>query len=118
MRTSKRINRMAIISFITGLVALLSLCLYWVLQTVIFPHQTVEFVNRVILPIMDASTMVRNFCAITALVTGIISLNQIKKEGHVEKGKLFGWIGIVLGLSWILFGLAVGVIFSLAEFLH
>lgn len=109
---------MALISFITGLVALLSLCLYWVLQIAIFPHQTVEFANRVILPIMDASTTVRNFCAITALVTGIIALNQIKKTQPIERGRLFAWIGIVLGLSWILFGLAVGVIFSLAEFLY
>jgi len=109
---------MAIISSIFGLVALISLGLYWVLQILIFPNQTVEFANRVILPIMDVSTTVRNFCALTALVTGIIALNQIKKTQTIERGQLFAWIGIGLGSSWILFGLTVGVIFSLAEFLH
>jgi len=118
MQTSKRINRIAMISFIFGLIALFSLGLYWALQTVIFPGHTAEFANRVILPIMDASTMVRNLCAVVALVTGIIALIQIKKAASSEKGKLFAWIGIALGAGWILFGLAVGVIFTLAEFLH
>ncbi|MBA3073539.1 MAG: DUF4190 domain-containing protein [Anaerolineae bacterium] len=117
MQTSKRINRMALISFILGLIALLSLGLYWELQTLIFSHNTDEFANRVILPIMDGSTTVRNFCALTALVSGIIALNQIKKAGQFEKRKLFAWIGIVLGSSWILFGIAVGFIFSLAKLL-
>jgi hypothetical protein len=117
MQTSKRLNRMALISFIFGLVALFSLGLYWALQTLFFPNQTVEFANRVILPIMDGSTTVRKFCALTALVSGIIALNQIKKAGQFEKGKLFAWIGIVLGSSWILFGIAVGFIFSLARLL-
>ncbi|MBA4383224.1 MAG: hypothetical protein C0410_00665 [Anaerolinea sp.] len=118
MQTSKRINRMAMVSFISGLIALFSLGLYWALQALIFPGHTVDFANRVILPIMDASTMVRNLCATTALVTGIIALVQIKKAAPSGKGKLFAWIGIVLGAGWILFGLAVGVIFTLAEFLH
>jgi hypothetical protein len=117
MQTSKRINRMAMISFIFGLIALLSLGLYWGLQTLVFPAHTVEFANRVILPIMDGSTMVRNLCATTALVTGIIALVQIKKTMSTEKGRLFAWIGIALGTSWILFGLAVGIIFTLGEIL-
>ena len=118
MQSPNRINHMAIISFIFGLIALLSLVFYWVLQIMIFPNQTVEFANRVVLPIMDGSTMVRNFCALTALVTGVIALNQIKKARQIEKGKLLAWMGIGLGASWILFGLAVGVIFSLAKVLH
>jgi len=110
MQTSKKLNRMAFFSFIFGLIALLSLGLSWVLQNMIFQSYSVVFANRVILPIMDVSTMVRNLCATMALVAGIIALNQINKAGLIEKGKFFAWIGIVFGSTWIFFRLAFRVI--------
>ena len=109
---------MAWVSFIFGLIALFSLGLYWALQSLVSPTLSVDFANRVILPIMDLSTMIRNMCAVVALVTGIIALVQIKKEVSSEKGKLFAWIGIALGAGWMLFGLLVGVIFTVGEILY
>jgi len=67
---------------------------------------------------MDLSVSLRNFCALTALVTGILGLREIKQKEVTEKGKTLAWVGIVLGAGWILFGLLIGIIFLLAEILH
>ena len=114
-------NRLAIISFVSGLIALLSLGLYWALFSIAYPSSpgySSESTNRAFLTIMDLSVSLRNLCAFTALVTGILGLREIKKKGEIGKGKILAWVGIVLGAGWILFGLLVGITFLLAEILH
>jgi hypothetical protein len=115
VHNSAKNNRLALVSFICGLIALLSLGLYWLLQALAFPSSSEVMGNRFILPIMDITVSVRNLCAITALVTGLIAINQIKKAGLKEKGRAFAWIGIVMGAGWILFGLLVGALFLFSE---
>jgi hypothetical protein len=45
---------------------------------------------------------------------GILALLEIKKKGGMEKGKLFAWVGIILGAAWILFRVGIALFFILA----
>ena len=117
MEINKKTNRLAIISLISGLIGFISLGLYWIMYTEV-ASSSEELVNRFLIPIMDGSVSVRNVCAPSALITGIIALIEIKKKDGTEKGRLLAWVGIALGAGWILFGLLVGVTFLLAEGLH
>ena len=121
MENSVETNRLTMVSFLSGLIVLFSLALYYVLVSIAFPSSpgtSPEPTNRAILTIMDVSVSVRNLCALTALVTGILGLREIKNKGGNEKSKILAWIGIALGAGWILFGLLVGITFLLAEILH
>lgn len=108
MQNSVKINRLAMISFVSGLVviALLSFGLYWSL----FPASPV-YANTIRI-ILDISVSVQYLCAPVALLTGILALRDIKKKGGTEKGRLLAWIGIILGAGYTLFGLLVFIIFS------
>ena len=117
MENSVKTNRLAIVSFVSGLIALFSLGLYWVLFTIAFPSSP-EPMNRAIITIMDLSVSVRNLCAPAAIITGILGLREIKKKDGAEKGKILSWVGIVLGVGWVIFGFLVGITFLLAEILH
>lgn len=117
MESSTKTNRLAIVSFVSGLIALLTLGLYWALFTMAFPSSP-EPSNRALITIMDLSVPVRNVCALAALITGILALREIKKKDGTEKGKILSWVGIVLGGGWIIFGLLAGIMFLLAEILH
>ncbi len=108
MKPENKINPLALISFISGLTALLSI-------GIIFAIYNLSELTDGILFITDGILMpVRNLAVLTALVTGILALIIIKKTGGVEKGKIYAWIGIVLGAGWLLFGLLVGLIFLLS----
>lgn len=112
MENSLKTNRMAIVSFISGLIAILSIGL-------IFGLYNSQETTDGIISITDGIIMpLRNLFVIVALLTGILALRQIKKKGGTEKGKIFAWIGIVIGAGWLVFGLVVGVTFLLAEILH
>lgn len=74
--------------------------------------------DRAINAVMELTVPLRKLCALIALVTGILGLTEIKKKDGIEKGKTLAWVGIVLGVGWILFGLLVGITFFLAEILH
>jgi hypothetical protein len=121
MESSLETNRLTIVSFISGLIVLLSLGLYYGLFSIAYPTssgQSPLLPERTIITIMDGSVSVRNFCALTALVTGILGLREIKVKDGNEKGKILAWIGIVIGSGWLLLGLLVGISFFLAEFFH
>ena len=121
MDNPARTNRLSIASFVSGLIALLSLGLYWGLLYFALPSPSglsAEPANRAITAIMDLTVPLRNLCALTALVTGIFALIEIKKKGSIERGKTFAWTGIALGAGWILFGLLTGITFFLAEIIH
>jgi len=122
MESSIKTNRLAIISFVSGFIALISLGLYWVLFPIAFPGDSSgvmpESVNNPIFTILDLSGSVRNLCVPVALLTGILALREIKKKDGTEKGKILAWVGIVLGAGWFIFGFLVAITFFLAESLH
>ena len=112
MESSIKTNRLAMVSFASGLIALLSIGLIFVLYS--SPETAgglISIADGIIMP-------VRNLSVPVALLTGILALREIKKKGGIEKGKVLAWVGIVLGAGWILFGLLVGITFLLAEILH
>jgi hypothetical protein len=117
MENPVKINRLAIVGFSSGLVALLSLGLYWGLSPLAYPSSP-EPVNNILVTIMDLSVPVRNLCALVALITGFLALRDIKKKAGIEKGKIYAWVGMLLGAGWILFGLLIGGAFLVAEILH
>jgi hypothetical protein len=110
-------NRLAIISFIGGLLGFLSLGVYWLMYSMV-TSSSEELVNRVLIPIMDGTVSIRNVAAPGALFTGILALLEINQKKGGEKGKILAWAGIVLGAGWIIFGLLVGATFLLAENFH
>ncbi len=107
-------NRLAIVSFVSGLIGLLSLGL--TLFPVLFPPSPGNLPEPAspINIIMDLSRSVRDLSTIVSLLTGILALREIKKKGRLEKGKGLAWAGIILGAGWILFRLVVAIFFILA----
>lgn len=112
MERSVPINRLAKVSFASGLIllALFSFGLYsqW------FPSS--PGYADTIRTILDFSVSVQYLCAALALLTGIFALRAIKQKAGTEKGKTFAWVGIVTGAGYVFFGLVVFIIFS-AQFL-
>ena len=117
MNNSIKTNRTALISFICGLIALLSLVLYYVFFAINNVTPTGPF-GPTLVSIMDFTVPVRNLFSTVALLTGILALLEIKKKEGTEKGKLLAWAGILLGAAWFLFRLVVGLIFLLSEILN
>jgi len=109
---SNKTNPLAIVSFVSGLIALTSIVLTFVLyNSVETTGDIISITDGIIIP-------VRNICVAVTLFTGILALKEIKKTVGTEKGKILSWIGIVLGAGWILFGMFVGITFLLAEIIH
>lgn len=109
-RTGKT-NRLAIVSFISGLVALLSISLIFILYNLLESSDSIiTITDGIIMPL-------RNLSVVVALLTGFLALREIKKKGGTEKGKILAWVGIVIGAGWILFGLIVGFMFLLSDVL-
>ena len=112
MQSSVKTNRLAIVSFASGLIAIIGIIIIFVI------YRTPETAGSII-SITDGVIMpLRNLSVGVALLTGILALREIKKKEGTEKGKILAWFGIVLGAGWILFGLLVGLTFSLAEILY
>jgi hypothetical protein len=108
MDRSVKINRLAMVSFISGIIviAILGFGMVWQL----FPASP-TYANT-IRTFLDLSVSVQFLFAPVALVTGILALREIKKKSETEKGKILAWIGILLGAGYILFGLLIFIIFS------
>ena len=112
MERSNKTNRLAIISFISGMIALICIVLIFVL------YKSAETAGRII-NITDGIIMpVRNLCVAVTLLTGFLALKDIKKTGGTMKDKILSWFGIVVSTGWILLGLFVGITFLLAENLN
>jgi hypothetical protein len=106
-----KINRLAIVSFVSGLVALLSISLIFILYNVLeISGSIITITDGIIMPL-------RNLSVVVALLTGILALREIKKADRAEKGVILAWVGIVIGAGWILFGLLVGLMFLLSDIL-
>ena len=117
MENSLKTNRLALISFISGLIALLSLGLYYALFAINNITPTGPF-GPTLVSIMDLTVPVRNLLSTVAMVTGILAIIEIKKKEGTEKGKSLAWGGILLGAAWFLFRLVVGLFFLLSELLN
>jgi hypothetical protein len=105
MEPSNKTNRLSIISFACGLIALISI-------SIIFAAYNLTESTQGLLFITDGILMpIRNLSVVVALVTGILALRDIKKKGIPEKGKWLAWAGIILGAAWLLFGAFVGLVF-------
>jgi hypothetical protein len=117
METTLKTNRLALISFICGLVALLSLGLYYAFFAINNVTPSGPF-GPTLVSIMDLTVPVRNLFSTVALITGILALLDIKKKEGTEKGKFLAWAGILLGAAWFLFRLVVGLIFILSELMN
>ncbi len=112
MKPANKINLLALISFISGLTALLTIGIIFAIYNFVDPTEGILFItDGILMP-------VRNLAVFAALVTGILALIKIKKTGGDQRGKLLAWIGIVLSGGWILFGLLVGLIFLLSNILQ
>lgn len=121
MEPATRTNRLAIISFVSGLILLISLGLYRIFFLLAYPTSagnSAEPINRFFLTLMDLTVPVRNLSAAAAILLGIVALREIKKKSTMQKGKLLAWSGIVCGASWILIGVLVGAAFLLAKSNH
>jgi len=105
-------NFLAKLSLASGLIALITISLVFVLyNSQEITGSTIAITDGIIIPL-------RNLSVAAALITGILALREIKKKEGAEKGKIIAWVGITLGAGWILFGLLVGLIFLLGEILH
>ena len=112
MESSLKTNRMAIVSFVCGLISLLTISL-------IFLCYNWEALVNVPVFITDGVLMpIRNLSVAGALITGVLALREIRGKAGSEKGKILAWVGILLGASWILLGLLTGLVFLLSEALH
>jgi len=112
MESSNKTNHLAIISFVSGMIALVCIVLTFVLYNLAGTSAgIISITDGIIMP-------VRNLCVLVTLLTGILVVKDIKKTGGTKKEKMFSWFGIVVGAGWILFGLFVGITFLLAEILH
>ncbi|TFH36143.1 MAG: hypothetical protein E4G99_05630 [Anaerolineales bacterium] len=112
MESSKKTNHLAIVSFVSGIIALICIVFTFVLyNSAETARGIINITDGIIIP-------VRNLCVAVTLLTGILALKEIKKTSGTKKGKILSWFGIVVGAGWILFGLLVGITFLLAEILH
>lgn len=103
-----RTNRLAIISFASGLLALL--CIAGMLIAMSLAPTDYDLVGTltsgILLPLRDLSVLV-------ALVTGILALREIKQKKGAERGKTLAWLGIAIGIGWIALFILAAVLFFL-----
>ena len=105
MKHHGKTNKMAVISFACGLIALISMSMIFAAYNLLEQTESLLFItDGILMP-------VRNISVVVALVTGILAHLEIRKKGHTEKGKWLAWGGIILGAAWLLFGLCVGLVF-------
>lgn len=110
MSTPVTINRLALISFVSGLLVVLisamivAIGMWWVAPAV--DSLVVTIIDGVLLPL-------RNLCVFAAVITGILALRAIKDKGGSERGTFLAWAGIALGVGWVVFFLLIGLTFFL-----
>ncbi|MFH2129329.1 MAG: DUF4190 domain-containing protein [bacterium] len=112
MESPIKTNRLAIVSFASGLIGL-------IIVVIVFMLYSSQETTGILISITDGVLLpLRNLSVVIAVITGILALREIKKKDGAEKGKIIAWVGIVLGAGWILFGFLVGLTFLLSEILH
>ncbi len=103
-----RITRLAIVSCVSGLLALL--CMAGIVVALSLAPASddlvVALVDGILIP-------VRNLSVLVALVTGVLALMEIRRKEGAEKGKTLAWLGIAIGIVWIVFGILAVLAFVL-----
>ena len=121
MENKLKVNSLAIVSFISGIIVLFSLGLYYALSQIFLRNLdlfSLEILNRVPLVLMELSVPFRNIFAPLAVVTGVFGLREIKKNPQTQKGKSLAWIGMLFGGGWIILGILVSITYLLAKVLQ
>ncbi len=121
MKQTVKTNTFALISFCCGLLVLVSLVLYWFLYLVpvrLPPRIPMVVIDRLHQEIMDFSVTIRNYSALVAVITAILAFGEIKKKDGAEKGRFFAWIGLILGIVWIIIGVFISGVFMLARYMN
>lgn len=114
MEITVKTNRWAIVSFVSGLISLLSFGIPYVVISGSggnFPEP-----GSPIYSFLDLSRSAGNLATFVSLLTGILALREIRKKGGMEKGKTLAWAGIALGAGWrvlIAIYFILGMLFSL-----
>ena len=112
MNNPKKTNRLSIVSFISGLIALLSFGGIFALYNFMNPAGSILFVtDGLLMPL-------RNISVVVALAAGILALRDLHKKGHTEKGKMLAWVGIIMGAAWIIISVLVGLVFVLSRIMQ
>ncbi|MBO9325822.1 MAG: DUF4190 domain-containing protein [Roseiflexus sp.] len=98
MSSPAKTNALAIVSFSSGLLALISTALLlWLFHLQPVPNDmTIIITDSLLIPL-------RNLGMIAAVATGVLALRQIKQGVGNRKGKILAWIGSVIGIAWFLF---------------
>ena len=106
MSSPAKTNVLAIVSFSSGLLALLSTALLlWLFRLQPVPNDmTIVITDALLIPL-------RNLGMIAAVASGILALREIGRKEGAEKGKLLAWSGIALGTVWIVVMILVGLAF-------
>jgi hypothetical protein len=106
-------NRLALVSFASGLIGLVALSP--ILFLLLFPPSAGNLPepSSSVNTFLTLSRSVGNLSTLMSLVTGILALREIRKKGGTEKGRPFAWIGILIGGGWILFLVLIAIYFIL-----
>ena len=92
METTIKTNRLAIVGFVSGLIAFLILGALLTAFRGIFPEP-----GSPIDTIMNQLRSALDLFTFLSLLIGILALRDIRKKGGMEKGKMLAWAGIILG---------------------
>ena len=107
MENTVKTNQLAIVSFVCGLIALLSIGTVYSLLFLWSPENLPEAATTLIATLLYFPRSLFLLFAELSLITGIIALSEIRKEGGMEKGKTLAWVGIILGAGVILLRLGL-----------
>ena len=113
MEITVKTNQLAIVSFICGLIALVSFGTVYSLLFFWSPENLPEAAMTLISALLYFPRSIYLLSAELSLIIGILALNEIKIAGGMEKGRTFAWIGIILGAGVILFQLSLPIILRL-----
>jgi hypothetical protein len=113
MQITFKTNELAIVSFVCGLIALVSIGAVYSLLFLWSPENLPEVTITLISSLTYFPRSIYLLSGELSVITGILALNELKIAGGMEKGKAFAWIGIILGAGVILFQLSLPIILRL-----
>jgi hypothetical protein len=97
MEITVKTNQLAIVSFICGLLALVSFGAAHLLVFLWSPENLPESTMALITTVLYFPRSLFLLFAELSLITGFLALREIEKQGGLEKGKTLAWAGIILG---------------------
>ena len=113
MEISVKTNQLAIVSFVCGLIALVSFGAMYSAVFIPSTENVPEATTVLIVTLLYFPRALFVLFAELSLIIGILALNEIKMAAGMEKGKTFAWVSIILGAGVILFQLGLSIILRL-----